>query len=737
MTNNKNINTTSYESILKQASQQKRGNFKLSKTYPAFLILLIMILLSFFIWRTIDQSVKSDITASYDKATTSVLTRFDANYRSHQEVLASMRGLYDYLIQVVRDYFTLYGSVPTKTYSSIICLMSVPKVEKAKMSEYIHYVRSQGYYDYKIYPMGDREVFFPSEFVVPDTVNLQMKGFDFASDPVFVEEIERARNTNSVVATPVMNIRGKDTNAVYMISPIYKRGMPKDSEKDRLVNFDGMVVLELNLTRMLQNAIGKGETSDTTIIFECFYNNSDRKPIKVFESKNADLLKTKYIPYIATEQKLKIQNQEVTVKFYTIPNFGGAFQKALPLISLIVSLLISFVFFGFILSVITSRARAVDLAERMTRSQRRIVESSNDIIAVLGTDGVWKSMNPASIPILGYEPKDLIGNKIDILYADDEAGKEFAGVMNIKEDEYRKRFAIQMITKEGKLHWISWDVTVSNSEGLIYCIGRDVTLEKLAQEQERLKSKQVELAKQMTSEASESKSFFMTKLSHQLRNSLTSIIGYHQLLANKLYDTEEEHDSYIEIVNNSSEELFVFVSDMIEVSMVNESGTFKDLDVIPLETFKQDIFDKAKNEIGNIGEVNIELYNQGDLSSIFADKTLIENALLLICKSLAEFKDKVDLHINITDNPREGASEIQILSSPNETVTDLVEVFKKYSNNLIDSLQFDKNDVLLSLSIAASMLRMMNGTMTVDTFGKEEGNLVQITLPGNKLVEYH
>jgi len=561
-----------------------------------------------------------------------------------------------------------------------------------------------------------------------------MKGFDFASDPVFLDEIERAKKTNSVVATPVMNIRTKDTNAIYLLSPIYKRGMPKESEQDRLNNFDGLVILEMNLTKMLENAIGKGETSDTSIIFECFYLNSERHQIKVFESANASLLKTNFKPYITSEKKVKIQEEEILVKFYTIPNFGGAFQKVLPILSFILSLVISFIFFGFILSVITSRTRAVDLAERMTRSQRRIVDSSNDIIAVLGMSGEWKTMNQASIAIIGYEPKDMIGEKVDVLYADETAKREFDSVLSTKEDEVRKRFAIQMLTKEKELKWISWDVTVSNTEQLIYCIGRDVTFEKQNEEQERLKTKQIELAKQMTSEASESKSFFMTKLSHQLRNSLTSIIGYHQLLSNKLYDSEDEHDSYIQIVNESSEELFVFVSDMIEIAMQDESDTIKDLQVISLETFSSDIQKKILAEIQNLGNINIEIHRQGQNSSLLVDKSLIENAIVLICKSLCEMKSAVDLQININDNPFEGATEVQILSSANEEVTDLVELYRKNTNNLIDMLKYDKNDVLLSLAISASMFRMMNGTMTVDTFGKEEGNLVQITLPLNKQV---
>ena len=42
---------------------------------------------------------------------------------------------------------------------------------------------------------------------------------------------------------------------------------------------------------------------------------------------------------------------------------------------------------------------------------------------------------------------------------------------------------------------------------------------------------------------------------------------------------------------------------------------------------------------------------------------------------------------------------------------------------------------MLNLALASSIVRMMNGTMSVETLGPNEGNIVQITLPlGKKTV---
>lgn len=117
-----------------------------------------------------------------------------------------------------------------------------------------------------------------------------------------------------------------------------------------------------------------------------------------------------FTPLITETRSLKIADREITIEFATVPSFGQGFQGRLPLFSLFGGVLISFVGFAFIFSIVTARGRALDLAERMTRSQRRIVESSQDIIAVMDIQGAWKSLSRqlrkrSTILRMNYYPK--------------------------------------------------------------------------------------------------------------------------------------------------------------------------------------------------------------------------------------------------------------------------------------------------------------------------------------------
>jgi PAS domain S-box-containing protein len=770
MAENIPIESSSYESVLKQASQKRNIVFKFSKTYPAYIILLVFLVISYFVWNFFSIQVETDRRMSFDKAVNSVVTRFDTKYQTSLQVLTSIAGLYDNLVEVVRDYFYLYSTVPTQTNPSIVSLMYAPVIanNKQKKEEFeFNAQRQTKLAEYKIFPESSGDYFFPIYYIEPFKSNMYMAGFDLKSNKIANDAIIKARDNNSITATQIFEIRTTGKKSVvfeeakydtlknpmgqidfidekfikknvefdiakqegfYIIAPVYIKDSARSTQSERTHNFNGVVILESNAEKYFKTALGSGLPSDTTIMFKIVEMSSDGKEKTVFESENSQNASKDFRPLISDAITIKIADRELKVMFSTVPGFGGGLQAQLPLISLIISLVISFVFFGFILSVSTSRARAMDLAERMTRSQRRIVETTDDIIAALDLNGVWKSMNPAAQVIFGYTPKEMIGKKIDNLFIDTTDSKKFYSVIKESNDEYTERLDLQMQTKSGDIKWLSWNLTVSINDGLIYSIGRDITLEKIAEENARLRAKQIELAEQFTKEASEFKSYFMTKLSHQMRNSLTGILGYLQLLYQKLYDDEEEQNSFISLAEESSEELFSFVEDMVDVA----AETSIDISTLILDRIIGKTRTEVNKSLPETTKINISINEEGKNSTVVGDYKLLTHAFTHVFLALGEGVELTDIQITGMENTHEGATEIQVITSGNILVSDIIEVYKANKYNLIEALKNDKNDVLLRFAKAASLFRLMNGTMALETLGHEDGNVVQITLPINK-----
>ncbi|MDC1067631.1 CHASE domain-containing protein [Candidatus Kapabacteria bacterium] len=718
----------SYEDVLKSATNQSSNKnilFQFSKTYPAWVIFIITLALSFVLWQFIEQQVNNENQNNFEKASSSLMVRLEEKYQSEIQVLNSIKPVFKSF--VVRDAFELNAKSPVNADTVIRTIMKVTEVDTSYYDDFIYNTRSQGYYDLKIHPEQKRDIYNIVEYVVPFEVNQDRSGYDFSSEPEIAKLFRMSAKDDEILMSPIYDVR-PDTLGFYMLAPVYRAYQEPENESERMEHFEGALLLEIKVPSFFQAAIGEGIASDSTIIYDIIDNNSPRSDKSFYQSNNYFLLTDEFIPLLRDNKTLEIGGKNIDVMFYTVPEFGG-FQNNLPIISLIIGIVVSFVLFGFIISVITSRQRALELAEQMTKSQRRIVESSQDIIAVLDFNGIWKTMNPASEEIFNQGTDELIGSSIDELFQDKKDTHIFYKIIESGLDDYTERVDLKMLARGNKKKWLNWSFTVSHQDSLVYAIGRDVTLQKEAEAQQRIRNKQVELAERFSREASESKTYFMTTLSHQLRNSLTGILGYLQMAKEGFYENTEELNSFLELAEQSSEEIFTFVADYVDMTIATDSNT-KNID---FSTVK--IKENYENVLYKLGledkplNIKTEFIEETPNSKFLGDKNIMSETLMIILKTLAEGNAMTNVTIQATENSYEKATELQILGSENSIVEEMIKIYKQEKRDIVDALEKDKKDVLLSLATIESNIRRLNGSIQFETFGGEEGNVVMITLP--------
>ena len=175
-------------------------------------------------------------------------------------------------------------------------------------------------------------------------------------------------------------------------------------------------------------------------------------------------------------------------------------------------------------------ARLNEILERQvddrTRERDRLWRNSQDFLAVIDTDGVFRAVNPAMTRILGWTPDDVVGRSVfDFIVPEDASTTTGAlshatrEALPIYENRYRH--------KDGGYRWISWVATPE--EGLIYASGRHITAEKaaaaeLAATQEALRqSQKMEAVGQLTG-----------GIAHDFNNLLAGISGSLELLQTRM-----------------------------------------------------------------------------------------------------------------------------------------------------------------------------------------------------------
>ena len=129
-----------------------------------------------------------------------------------------------------------------------------------------------------------------------------------------------------------------------------------------------------------------------------------------------------------------------------------------------------------------SRAELHDLnrtlegrVEERTQERDRIWRVSQDMLLVIGRDGVIQSVNPAWTRTLGYEEGELVGRRFDAFVEPGDTGPSFAAVDHAPTGVF-PAFENRWRHKDGSLRHLSW--TAAPSGDRIYCVARDVTQEK-------------------------------------------------------------------------------------------------------------------------------------------------------------------------------------------------------------------------------------------------------------------
>ncbi|WP_438617028.1 PAS domain-containing protein [Methylobacterium haplocladii] len=144
---------------------------------------------------------------------------------------------------------------------------------------------------------------------------------------------------------------------------------------------------------------------------------------------------------------------------------------------------------------------AAQVAER-TKERDRIWQVSQDMLGVADANGIWVSINPAWQRILGWDYHDIVGKSSEWLEHPDDREKTRAEVAHLAAGGLTLAFENRFRARDGGYRTLSW--TAVPVDGLLYCVSRDVTLEKeraatLLQAEEALRqSQKLEAVGQLT-----------------------------------------------------------------------------------------------------------------------------------------------------------------------------------------------------------------------------------------------
>lgn len=186
--------------------------------------------------------------------------------KSNMEIIQAVGSLFDSSETVTRQEFRVFVKRFLSRHPGIQALEWIPRVRDSERAAYEEAARREGLAGFQIterQEQGDmardrqRTEYYPVYYVEPFKGNESAAGFNLASNAVRLKSLEKARDTNALVASGRITLvqeTGRQSG-ILVFMPVYRRGAPRDTTAERRESLTGFAVGVFRIGDMAEHSL--------------------------------------------------------------------------------------------------------------------------------------------------------------------------------------------------------------------------------------------------------------------------------------------------------------------------------------------------------------------------------------------------------------------------------------------------------------------------------------------------
>ncbi|MHC5024242.1 MAG: PAS domain-containing hybrid sensor histidine kinase/response regulator [Planctomycetota bacterium] len=445
------------------------------RSWPVLLVMLVSLSTTLAVWTQMRQAAQAKYQQAFAHEGEKIRESLEDRLLEYKRALQGGRGLFAASRSVERSEWRAFVESENigEHYPGAYGIAFIERVPSDRLEEFVAACRDDGAPDFRIHGDAEDADVTSDRFIIkfhePEAYNRELIGVDAASDPAVREILEQTGKTGEFMLSPrrVLQRFGREALGVLMFVPVYRNGMPVETEEERRAAIHGWVVAPIGLGEFLVS-VWQPEWEGLHL---SVYDGADADPANLIAFQTAlgtwtsvgDAATPPGANEVATgafTSGFRIGGRPWSVVVRDARGAGTGLAVALP--TLAMGLLISGLLTAVTWSILRTQSRATALAETMTTSLRR-TEERLDLAIAGSTDGLWDWdivsgnvwFSPRFKALIGYEDHEMENRYEEWftrLHPDDQVPTQAAVTAHLEERrpydvEYRLR------TKAGAIRW--------------------------------------------------------------------------------------------------------------------------------------------------------------------------------------------------------------------------------------------------------------------------------------------